>query len=496
MSAQEGSNTWIVYANDTSNNVNSSSVTFFVDSIAPTINFTGATSSGTVNGNTISVNLTTSDTSNHYSFVDFDRSLSLWYRMDDVNSSGDPVGSSSYGLNGSRKGAAVQTNLGNFGKGFDFSGSNISYVSASVAGFSNPTNQITISVWVLNNNLSNWNRLVSRDSWSTAGKYSWQLYESSNRKVTFGISNGTAQEGPSSATNSLSNGVWHHVVATYNGTIASIYLDGSLASSQTQNSNFTGLTFSSISYLYLGSSNSVNSNSYFNGTLDEVLIFNRSLNAAEIASLYSASASQYSNNFTGLSRGTYTFTGYAVDSFGNKNQTETRTVTLADTTAPSVSITYPVNASYSSSTFGLNYTASDETALDSCWYSLNGGANSTTQTCNTNWAGLTGVEGSNNVFVYANDSSSNVGSSSLTFVVDTVNPGINFTGATSSGTITGNSIFVNLTTSDTSNHYSFVDFDNSLIGWWRGESNANDDIGLHNASWVGTAIYGAGKFGS
>jgi len=39
------------------------------------------------------------------------------------------------------------------------------------------------------------------------------------------------------------------------------------------------------------------------GTIDEVMIFNRTLSAAEIQSLYNASAYKYQNNFTNLSVG-------------------------------------------------------------------------------------------------------------------------------------------------------------------------------------------------
>jgi len=65
-----------------------------------------------------------------------------------------------------------------------------------------------------------------------------------------------------------------------------------------------------------------------NATVDEVLVFNRSLSASEILALYNASASKYYNNFTGLVEGAHTFKSYAVDLAGNLNSTETRSVTI------------------------------------------------------------------------------------------------------------------------------------------------------------------------
>ncbi len=63
LNSGQGSSTWTIWANDTKGNENSSSVTFFVDSIAPTIQFVDFTeTSGTSLGrNYIQINVTASD---------------------------------------------------------------------------------------------------------------------------------------------------------------------------------------------------------------------------------------------------------------------------------------------------------------------------------------------------------------------------------------------------------------------------------------------------
>ena len=60
----EGNNIWRIYANDSVNNLNSSSVTFFKDSIKPTINFTDSTTTADTyqNFTWIYVNVTANDT--------------------------------------------------------------------------------------------------------------------------------------------------------------------------------------------------------------------------------------------------------------------------------------------------------------------------------------------------------------------------------------------------------------------------------------------------
>lgn len=97
-----------------------------------------------------------------------------------------------------------------------------------------------------------------------------------------------------------------------------------------------------------------------------------------------------------------------------------------DTTAPTVSIHSPTATTYSTSSVPLNVSANE--AVDSWWYKLNSGAN-TSFTPNTT---ITGSEGSNTLLVYTNDSLGNIGSSSVTFTVSTVTPSGALTGLQSS----------------------------------------------------------------
>ncbi|MEK6840674.1 MAG: hypothetical protein AABX79_01845, partial [Nanoarchaeota archaeon] len=126
-------------------------------------------------------------------------------------------------------------------------------------------------------------------------------------------------------------------------------------------------------------------------------------------------------------------------------------VTELDVTPPQISILHPQNNSYSSVRTQLNYTASDNFALDKCWYSINLGATNTTITCGQNISGLDSGQGSSTWRVYANDTRGNQNSSSVTFLVDSINPAIQFDSPTeTNGTTLGrNFIQVNATASDT-----------------------------------------------
>ena len=80
------------------------------------------------------------------------------------------------------------------------------------------------------------------------------------------------------ATNFL-DGNWHHVATTYDGTTRRIYLNGAQVASDVPGSNnATAANFR------IGSTNN---SEFFNGTLDDVALYNNALSAAEVQSLAS-----------------------------------------------------------------------------------------------------------------------------------------------------------------------------------------------------------------
>jgi len=121
----------------------------------------------------------------------------------------------------------------------------------------------------------------------------------------------------------------------------------------------------------------------FNGIIDEVMIFNRSLFSEEILSLYNASANQYSYNHTGMADGNHTFVGYAVDDKGNVNNTEERIISANGNVAPNTPVV-TLNASSSSNISSDNLLCNtltsdddgDGLTVDVDWY-VNGSYNQT-----------------------------------------------------------------------------------------------------------------------
>ena len=100
-------------------------------------------------------------------------------------------------------------------------------------------------------------------------------------KVESGTNNrlqGNASFSALTPTNSITIGPWYHVALTSDGTITTIYLDG-VVGPTTGLTTFT--TFSPV--LAIGGRDNL---LFFNGTIDDVRIYNRALSAAEVTQLY------------------------------------------------------------------------------------------------------------------------------------------------------------------------------------------------------------------
>jgi hypothetical protein len=79
----------------------------------------------------------------------------------------------------------------------------------------------------------------------------------------------------------------------------------------------------------IGNGTSSYDNVPFCGTIDDVQIYNRALSSNEVAALYNAQASQYTNTFTGLTNGVHTLRAYAQTTSGSITNTGLRTFTVA-----------------------------------------------------------------------------------------------------------------------------------------------------------------------
>src|SRR3989338_5153176 len=164
------------------------------------------------------------------------------------------------------------------------------------------------------------------------------------------------------------------------------------------------------------------------------------------------SPNQWNASNSTVNQGSATVRFYCYDINSNLNNSESITF-FVDSITPTATIVTPANRTNSTNiNLNINYTRND-TNLGSCWYSND------TYSVNRslgnvvacgNLTNITWSEGLHNVTIYSNDSVGNLAFSSVTFTIDSVNPGINFPSGTllSGVNQSSTSIFVNVSVTE------------------------------------------------
>lgn len=109
--------------------------------------------------------------------------------------------------------------------------------------------------------------------------------------VGFGIDNGNVRVYHHTETFDWQTGVpvntdtWTFLAYTWDGSTERLYKNGTLAASRARNFNFVNSGFARIGFGFIN-----DPSVFFSGRIDEVMTFNRTLNDAEVASIYNASS--------------------------------------------------------------------------------------------------------------------------------------------------------------------------------------------------------------
>lgn len=197
----------------------------------------------------------------------------------------------------------------------------------------------------------------------------WALYMYNENTLRFFIfyNGGTLQLRDYSFTPEV--GTWYHLVAVANGTQIVIYIDGEKVIDRT----YSGILDKAPVDLKIGKGRIANDN--FNGLIDDVMIFNRSLSQEEINALYSVSESFY-GNFSNLKNGTYGYKAYLIDNENNNYETETRTViidSIEDAGAPIVSLNSPLQGEeVTTAITTFDYIVEDDNDIKFCTLVIDG----------------------------------------------------------------------------------------------------------------------------
>jgi len=358
--------------------------TLTVDTTYPQINFVSPTSDNGINvsRNYIETNISVTDVNENASAIrlyngsrtlidtydcsglsceyPYDPSMVLWMHLEIQSYYGENATKfydfSGNGNNGSCSGTACPTfnSSGKLGGAMNFDGGDFINVTDSS---SLQSQNITVSVWIKGGTQLASARIIEKGYNSGPQFSSFNLRACNNEAGCGGNSSYASFDIGYSGDFSSVGGVrspwdnnWHHLVGTYNGTMQSFYMDGVLLNSK---SIIQTILYNSQP-LQIGKYVRANS-FYFNGAIDEVAIYNRSLSASEILALYNGSIAKY-KNWSNLADGVYYYNASASDLAGNLNNTETRQITL-DTHAPNATLNTPANGTYFANGTALNFTA-------------------------------------------------------------------------------------------------------------------------------------------
>ncbi|MBM4055129.1 MAG: hypothetical protein FJ264_10770, partial [Planctomycetes bacterium] len=372
-SLTEGTNMVTVTETDSAGNTGSTSITVMLDTTAPQITILSPSDGTVVDVNSVEVTYTVDG----QSALSMSREDSLWAYYNFEEGSGTVAYDSSvYKRDGTIYGNAAY-GTGKKGKGLKCDGVN----DYAEIGDIDLSDAFTLSTWIKASSFGK-NMIVGK-TYET-----YQLFVSTGGTVVFNRNSASAIRYRAN----LATNTWYHIVVTFdttNGT--ALYVDGSSVATE----GTTTVTSTNDVATRIGAAGWT-AMDFFNGIIDDVRIFNRSLSAEEVEELFSDKTTVVKN----LVEGENVITVAETDLAGNTGSASI-TVTL-DTIAPQITILSPSD--------GAMVNSSPITVA----YTVDGGSQKTVSKSLT--------EGKNTITISETDSLGKTGSASITVTLDTIAP--------------------------------------------------------------------------
>lgn len=273
---------------------------------------------------------------------------------------------------------ANSTDEGIFNNSFSFDGSG-DYVSIADSPSLDGFDEVSVAAWIFKTpeSSASADTIVSKYSTAALTLRNYLLrYDSQNNEIDWFA--GNASTAFDSVAVSIEDGRWHHIVCKHDTSGGSCYLDGVKTALSFP---YNGGIGANSQALYIGNSPHSGTD-YFTGSIDEAMIYNRSLSADEIKDLYIKGKANYQYtdwdmvDANGLAQaiipttkahvflpqfklnGSGFYTPYILD----LNPIST---TFADLTPPQVQFVSPTLNSTIKTFLEINVTGTDETNLTS-----------------------------------------------------------------------------------------------------------------------------------
>jgi hypothetical protein len=208
--------------------------------------------------------------------------LAGWWKLDETEGAqaADAAGGHLGEVHGRPRWAPAQ---GRLGGALEFDGAE-NYVDCGDSPDFDFRDGLTISVWIKVRKFDKpWQVIV------TKGDHAWRLVRFQNEGRVIFYPQGAKTVAPARphvvSKRTVDDGQWHHVVATYDGQRAALYLDGQLEDAVTA----TGPLTQNAEPVLLGE-NPERRGRCFNGWMDDVRLYGYGLSEQEVQALYRSSA--------------------------------------------------------------------------------------------------------------------------------------------------------------------------------------------------------------
>lgn len=206
-----------------------------------------------------------------------------------LNLNGNSTDSSGNSNNGTDTAITYSQANGRFGQGAGFNGSSSKIENSSPSGLPTINGNKTISLWL------NIPSLPGVNSYSVFGLFNNTSSPTSSSQITINSS----PEGNHISARIWGGGIsvnsnfiptintWYNIIYTYNGTTHSIYINGKLLNTATTSSQTGNSVFYSLG------SYPTNTDQWYNGKLDEIILENVAWTPQQVAKYYANSLGIY-----------------------------------------------------------------------------------------------------------------------------------------------------------------------------------------------------------
>jgi len=290
---------------------------------------------------------------NGMNFTTYNDSLLVMLNFDNVSDLGE---NSTYVIDLSQRGenisctqCPVLNESGRYGKAYTLDGVNDIFIDSNANLNFVAAQAHTIEMWIhpFSSNSDHFFGIGSDNG--VSNKYTEHMWIDGDSKIVLGLRRTWHGNWISSTSDSaVSLNEWSHIVAVNDGSDIKIYINGQLEDTDSLGS-FSDYPLDDNN-LEIGGYDAWSG--YFNGSIDEFKLWNRSLSAEEVYQQYVSNLNKFnstqwylyvnqSKNATDeLNLDDYTYYAWAENTSANSNETETRTITIT-AAAPAVVPEFP-----------------------------------------------------------------------------------------------------------------------------------------------------------